>query len=254
MIVCHNDATAWNLLRAPEGWSLIDWDAAGPRPAVWDLAYCAVGVVPLDPDTSRLGWHEPVPRAERLRALVHGYGLDADDRVAFPEKIVARIRSSHLHLRRRARRHRAPRRAVVFRRVDQRVSLVTLGVTDVERAKAFYEAVGWKGESPDGEVVFFQAGGMIIALWGRDKLATDSCVTDGGGWGGVTMAMCVASPAEVDRVLVQAEQAGARIGRPGAPTFWGGYSGIFVDPDGHPWEVAQNPGWRLHADGSVTLR
>jgi catechol 2,3-dioxygenase-like lactoylglutathione lyase family enzyme len=138
--------------------------------------------------------------------------------------------------------------------MEQRVSLVTLGVADIARARAFYEALGWSGESPDGDVVFFQAGGMIVALWGRAKLAEDSVVQDSGGWGGVTLAHCVGSPAEVDAVLVQAEAAGARIGRPGAPTFWGGYSGVFVDPDGHPWEVAHNPGWVLAEDGTVRLR
>ncbi|HEX2041449.1 MAG TPA: VOC family protein [Acidimicrobiales bacterium] len=138
--------------------------------------------------------------------------------------------------------------------MEQRVSLVTLGVADIARAWRFYEALGWSGESPDGDVVFFQAGGMVVALWGRDKLAEDSCVEDSGGWGGVTLAYCVRSPEEVDTVLADAEAAGATIGRPGAPTFWGGYSGIFVDPDGHPWEVAHNPGWTLEADGSVRLR
>jgi len=137
--------------------------------------------------------------------------------------------------------------------MDQRISLVTLGVADVGRARAFYEALGWSGVSPDGDVVFFQAGGMILALWGRDKLAEDSVVTDGGGWGGITLAYNVSSPKEVDAVLAEAETAGATIGRPGAPTFWGGYSGLFIDPDGHPWEVAHNPGWRLSADGSVHL-
>ncbi len=137
--------------------------------------------------------------------------------------------------------------------MEQRVSLITLGVADTARARAFYEALGWSGESPDGDVVFFQTGGMILALWGRDKLAEDSCVDDGGGWGGVTLAYCVRSPEEVDAVLADAEAAGARIGRPGAPTFWGGYSGIFVDPEGHPWEVAHNPRWTLAEDGSVSL-
>jgi uncharacterized protein len=107
--------------------------------------------------------------------------------------------------------------------------------------------------SPDGDVVFFQAGGMILALWGRDKLAEDSVVDDPGGWGGVTLAYNVASPAEVDTVLAEAAAAGATIGRPPATTSWGGYSGIFVDPDGHPWEVAHNPGFELRADGSVHL-
>jgi catechol 2,3-dioxygenase-like lactoylglutathione lyase family enzyme len=137
--------------------------------------------------------------------------------------------------------------------MDQRVSLVTLGVADLGRARTFYEALGWSGESPDGEVVFFQAGGMVVGLWGRDKLAGDSVVEDGGGWGGVTLAHNVASPEQVDAVLAQAEGAGAMVGRPGAPTVWGGYSGVFIDPDGHPWEVAHNPDWPLQADGSVRL-
>ena len=138
--------------------------------------------------------------------------------------------------------------------MEQRVSLITLGVADTGRARAFYEALGWSGESPDGDVVFFQAGGRILALWGRDKLARDSAVRDGGGWGGVTLAHNIASPAAVDAVLGEAEAAGATIGRPGAATFWGGYSGVFIDPDGHPWEVAHNPGWILDEDGSVRLR
>jgi uncharacterized protein len=137
--------------------------------------------------------------------------------------------------------------------MDQRVSLITLGVADVVRAQAFYEALGWSGESPDGEVVFFQAGCMVFALWGRGNLAADSVVTDSHGWGGVTLAHNVGSPAEVDTLLAQAAAAGARIGRPGTKTEWGGYSGVFIDPDGHPWEVAHNPGWKLAADGSVHL-
>jgi predicted lactoylglutathione lyase len=138
--------------------------------------------------------------------------------------------------------------------MEQRLSLVTLGVTDIDRARAFYEALGWSGESPDGEVVFFQAGGMIVALWGRDKLAEDSVLSDQGGWGGVTLAYNARSPEEVDAVIAEAQAAGATVGRAGAPTFWGGYSGIFIDPDGHPWEVAHNPGWTIAADGSVHLR
>lgn len=137
--------------------------------------------------------------------------------------------------------------------MEQRLSLVTLGVADIDRARAFYDALGWEGTSPDGEVVFYQSGGMIVALWNRALLAEDSTVSDSGGWGGVTLAHNVRSPEEVDAVLAQASAAGARIGRPGAPTFWGGYSGVFVDPDGHPWEVAHNPGWRLADDGSVHL-
>jgi catechol 2,3-dioxygenase-like lactoylglutathione lyase family enzyme len=137
--------------------------------------------------------------------------------------------------------------------MEQRVSLVTLGATDLRRSRAFYEALGWSGESPDGSVVFFQAGGMVLALWDRSKLAQDSVVDDTGGWGGITLAHNVASPDEVDAILARAEAAGATIARPGAPTFWGGYSGVFLDPDGHPWEIAHNPGWILDPNGSVRL-
>jgi uncharacterized protein len=137
--------------------------------------------------------------------------------------------------------------------VEQRISLVTLGVTDLARATSFYEALGWKRANDDAEVVFFQAGGMVLALWSRDHLAEDSGVTDGGGWGGVTLAYNVRSPSEVDAELIEASAAGATIARPGAATFWGGYSGVFIDPDGHPWEVAHNPGWTLGPDGSVSL-
>jgi uncharacterized protein len=138
--------------------------------------------------------------------------------------------------------------------MEQRLSLITLGVADVERARAFYESLGWTTRAePGAEVAFFQAGGMIVALWDRSKLAEDSAVSDGGGWGGVTLAHNVRSPQEVDAVLDEAREAGAEIGREGAKTFWGGYSGVFIDPDGHPWEVAHNPDWTLHEDGSVTL-
>jgi catechol 2,3-dioxygenase-like lactoylglutathione lyase family enzyme len=138
--------------------------------------------------------------------------------------------------------------------MEQRLSLVTLGVSSVPRARAFYEALGWSsGAEPDGQVVFFQAGGMIVALWGREELAADSGVSDSGGWGGVTLAQNVHSPQEVDLILAQAEAAGATVVRAGAETFWGGYSGVFVDPDGHPWEVAHNPHWTLADDGAVVL-
>src|SRR2546423_11263995 len=107
--------------------------------------------------------------------------------------------------------------------MDQRVSLITLGVADIHRARRFYEALGWEGESPDDDVVFFQTGGMIFALWSREKLAADSAVSDSGGWGGVTIAHNVSSPEDVDAVLSDAEAAGATIGRPAAGTFWGRY-------------------------------
>jgi uncharacterized protein len=138
--------------------------------------------------------------------------------------------------------------------MQQRLSLITLGVSDLARARAFYEALGWTtGAAPGDDVVFFQAGGMIVALWDRARLAEDSVVTDSGGWGGVTLAYNTRSPEEVDAVLAEAEAAGATIVRPGAEAFWGGYSGVFIDPDGHPWEVAHNPSWTIQDDGSVRL-
>jgi uncharacterized protein len=138
--------------------------------------------------------------------------------------------------------------------MDQRLSLVTLGVSDLGRARAFYEALGWtSGAQPADDVVFFQVGGMIVALWGREQLAEDSVMEDNGGWGGVTLAYNTRSPEEVDTVIAEAEAAGATIGRRPATTFWGGYSGLFIDPDGHPWEVAHNPHWTVADDGSVHL-
>lgn len=136
----------------------------------------------------------------------------------------------------------------------QRVSLITLGTSDLERARAFYEALGWGSDAEAGaDVVFFQTGDMVLALWDRARLAEDSAVEDSPGWGGVTLALNLGSPAEVDAVIEEAREAGARIGREPAETFWGGYSGVFLDPDGHPWEVAHNPGWTLTEDGGVRL-
>jgi catechol 2,3-dioxygenase-like lactoylglutathione lyase family enzyme len=138
--------------------------------------------------------------------------------------------------------------------LEQRISLVTLGVADLARARGFYEALGWKsGAAPADDVVFFQAGGVIVALWGREQLAEDSGVEDSGGWGGITLAYNARSPEEVDAVIAEAERAGAQIARHGAETFWGGYSGVFLDPDGYPWEVAHNPHWTIEEDGSVKL-
>ena len=140
--------------------------------------------------------------------------------------------------------------------MEPRVSLVTLGVADLARSRRFYEALGWRTTNdPDTEdVAFFQSGGMVLALWSRKELAKDSGVDDDdGGWGGVTLAYNVPSPAEVDAFLELARAAGAHIPRDGAETFWGGYSGMFVDPDGHPWEVAHNPFWAIDDDGNVTL-
>jgi len=138
--------------------------------------------------------------------------------------------------------------------LKQRVSLITLGTRDLGRARRFYEALGWRtGAAPDDDVVFFQTGDMIVALWDRARLAEDSGVADGGGWGGMTLALNLGSPPEVDAAIEEARAAGAEIAREPAETFWGGYSGVFVDPDGHPWEVAHNPHWRIDDDGGVHL-
>ena len=138
--------------------------------------------------------------------------------------------------------------------MEQRFSLVTLGVADLGRARRFYEALGWKTDSEqDADVVFFQAGGSVFGLWGRADLAEDSGVEDSGGWGGITLAYNARSPADADAVIAEARAAGARVTREPAATFWGGYSGVFVDPDGHAWEVAHNPYWTIGEDGSVTI-
>ena len=138
--------------------------------------------------------------------------------------------------------------------VRPRITVITLGVADLRRSRAFYEALGWRtGGGPDDDVVFFESGGTVLALWDRERLAQDSAVADGGGWGGVTLAYNVASELAVDEAIDQARAAGAAIGREAARAFWGGYSGVFIDPDGHPWEVAHNPHWTLTADGAVVV-
>jgi predicted lactoylglutathione lyase len=138
--------------------------------------------------------------------------------------------------------------------VKQRLNLITLGVADLERSRRFYEALGWTtGADPGDDVVFFQAGEMVVALWDRARLAEDSCVEDSPGWGGVTLAVNFGSREEVDAATEQAREAGARIGREPAETSWGGYSSLFIDPDGHPWEVAHNPHWTITEDGGLRL-
>ncbi len=138
--------------------------------------------------------------------------------------------------------------------MEQRLSLVTLGVRDLARSRAFYEGLGWTTRAePDDDVVFFQAGGMIVALWDRERLAADSEVSDSGGWGGVTFAYNTRSDEEVDAVIEEARKAGATIAREPGEAFWGGHTAIFIDPDGHPWEVAHNPRWEIDDDGSVKL-
>jgi catechol 2,3-dioxygenase-like lactoylglutathione lyase family enzyme len=139
--------------------------------------------------------------------------------------------------------------------MQQRVSLITLGVSDLERARAFYEALGWRSRAdPGADVVFFQTGGSVLALWDRDALGADSGVEPGGaGFGGIVLAHNVGSPEEVEEIVTQAATAGANVTRAPGETFWGGYSGVFVDPDGHPWEIAHNPRWALDGAGNVTL-
>ncbi len=138
--------------------------------------------------------------------------------------------------------------------MQQRVSVITLGVRDLARARRFYKAVGCTtGADPGDDVVFFQAGDMVLALWDRSRLAEDSCVEDAPGWGGVTLALNLGSPEEVDAATEDARRAGAIIGREPAETFWGGYSSVFIDPEGHPWEVAHNPRWMITEDGGVRL-
>lgn len=137
--------------------------------------------------------------------------------------------------------------------MEQRLSLVTLGVADMDRARKFYGALGWEPAVDLGDVAFYQLGGMAFALWGRADLAADTAFEDSGGWGGITLAHNVRSPDEVDEVIAQARTAGATVTREPAATPWGGYSGVFCDPDGHPWEVAHNPSWPIAVDGSITV-
>lgn len=136
--------------------------------------------------------------------------------------------------------------------MEQRVSIVTLGVDDLERARDFYEALGWRGQTVDG-TVFFQAGGLAVVLWSRVKLAADAGVPLATGPSTVTLAQNVRSPAEVDEVLAAAVAAGGTLTAPAATTFYGGYAGYLADPDGHLWEIAHNPGFTLADDGSLVL-
>jgi len=138
--------------------------------------------------------------------------------------------------------------------MEQRISLVTLGVADVAVARTFYEQLGWHGQEIE-ETVFFQLGGIALVLWGRAKLASDAGLEDAkvDGFGGMSLAQNVRSRAKVDEVLSEAVKAGARITQPATETFYGGYAGYFTDPDGHSWEIAYNPGFTLDRDGSLTL-
>jgi len=144
--------------------------------------------------------------------------------------------------------------------MEQRLTMVTLGVRDLARARKFYEeGLGWAlGSGVEGQVAFYQLGGMLLGLYGLEALAEDAQLAPpdlqpGRNFGGVTLAYNVASPEVVDATLKEAEAAGATILKPGEKVFWGGYSGYFADPDGHPWEVAHNPFWTLKEDGTVSL-
>ncbi len=145
--------------------------------------------------------------------------------------------------------------------MDQRLTMVTLGVRDLKRARSFYEeGLGWTaGPGTQEAVVFYQlAGGLLLGLYGLEALAEDAQLaladlTPGHNFGGVALAYNVTSPEAVDATLKEAEAAGATLLKPGQKVFWGGYSGYFADPDGHPWEVAHNPFWTLKEDGSVSL-
>jgi catechol 2,3-dioxygenase-like lactoylglutathione lyase family enzyme len=138
--------------------------------------------------------------------------------------------------------------------VQQRISLVTLGVADLARARTFYEQLGWRGQEVE-ETVFFQAGGLALVLWGRAKVAADAGIEDEStdGFGGITLAHNVRSRTEVDDVLRAAADAGAVMTQPARETFYGGYAGFFTDPDGHVWEIAHNPGFPLSDDGAITI-
>jgi predicted lactoylglutathione lyase len=138
--------------------------------------------------------------------------------------------------------------------MEQRVSLITLGVADVQRARAFYEQLGWQGQEVE-ETVFFQAGCIALVLWGRDKLALDCGITakQTGGFSGIAVAYNARSEAEVNDVIAVAERAGATVTRAAGTTFYGGYAGVFTDLDGHAWEIAYNPSFPLAADGSITV-
>jgi uncharacterized protein len=138
--------------------------------------------------------------------------------------------------------------------VDQRVSLITLGVDDLPRSRTFYERLGWRGNEVE-ETVFFQIGGQALVLWGRDKVAADAGIVDAGTarFSGIVLAHNVGSRDEVDQIVAAAANAGAEVTKAPEGTFYGGYAGFFRDPDGHVWEIAHNPGFILQSDGSLTL-
>ena len=138
--------------------------------------------------------------------------------------------------------------------MQQSISLVTLGVSDYDRAKRFYGELGWSPATEMQETAFFQLNAVVLVLWAREKLAEDSGIRDDGAtWSGITLAHNVGSRAEVGDVVERARGAGAAITREPGETFYGGYAAVFRDLDGHAWEVAHNPGFGLAPDGSVIL-
>jgi len=139
--------------------------------------------------------------------------------------------------------------------MEQRLSLITLGVSDLARARRFYEeGLGWTRNNAEDDIAFYQLNGLILALWTRPDLAADSRTSDTGAtFSGMTIAFNTRSHDEVDELLALAEASGGTILKPAQEVFWGGYSGYFADPDGHPWEVAWNPGWAIDDSGHITL-
>jgi catechol 2,3-dioxygenase-like lactoylglutathione lyase family enzyme len=139
--------------------------------------------------------------------------------------------------------------------MEPRLSLVTLGVSDVRRSRVFYEALGFKaGRASEESVTFFPAGGVVLALFGRSALAEDATVADSKpGFSGVALAHNARSERDVDKALKEAVAAGAKLIKPAGKTFWGGYAGYFADPDGHLWEVAHNPYFGFDAEGRIVL-
>jgi predicted lactoylglutathione lyase len=138
--------------------------------------------------------------------------------------------------------------------MEQRISLLTLGVADLARSRAFYEALGWNPALEVEETLFYEAGGTVLVLWGREKLAVDTGVADtGANWSGITLAHNVRSRNEVHELVERARDLGAEVTREPAETFYGGYAAVFRDLDGHAWEVAHNPGFGLREDGRIVL-
>lgn len=136
--------------------------------------------------------------------------------------------------------------------MDQRLTLITLGVRDLARSRAFYEGIGWKPGNASEGVAFYQLGTFALSLYGLEELAKDACVGEPGtGFGGIALAINMHTREEVDRALAEAVAAGATLLKPAQETFWGGYAGYFADPDGYPWEIAWNPGFPLDGEGRL---